>query len=80
MKVLYVTANVLGDAGANAAEIFPRLAFISPEIEKVIVADFGKNRAFIREKQFGDFLCMRRFKGWPRLYASMRQEKRGREY
>jgi len=71
MKVLYVSANVLGDAGANAAEIFPRLAIISPEVEKVVVADFGENRDFIREKQYCEFLGLPRGK-WG-LYASIRQ-------
>jgi len=73
MKILYVTANVLGDAGANAAEIFPRLAMVSPSIEKVIVADFGKNRGFIKEKQFCEFLNLRRYTTRPRLYAALRQ-------
>ena len=73
MKVLYVTANVLGDAGANAAEIFPRLAFLSDRVEKVIVADFGKNRGFITEKQFCEFLCLRRRRFGGGAYAAIRQ-------
>jgi hypothetical protein len=73
MKILYVTANVLGDAGANAAEIFPRLAFLSKGVEQVIVADFGKNRGFITEKQFCEFLCLRRRKFGGALYAALRQ-------
>jgi hypothetical protein len=59
MKVLYVTANVLGDSGANAAEIFPRLAVIAPEFEHVYVADYPRNKGFIREHHLADFLRLR---------------------
>ncbi len=72
MKVLYVTANVLGDAGANAAEIFPRLAMLTPGIKKVMVADYGKNRGYIRDKQFCDFLHLRRPRWGGHLYAAFR--------
>jgi len=72
MKVLYVTANVLGDPGANAAEIFPRLAILSPGVESVIVADFDKNRDFIREKQFCDFLRLRQSISGRQIYAAIR--------
>lgn len=56
MNILYITTNVLGDAGANAAELFPRYAFFSKQIKHVIVADFAKNKDFIKEKQFVEFL------------------------
>jgi hypothetical protein len=59
MKILYVTANVLGDSGANAAEIFPRLAAISREIEQVFVADYSRNKNFVKERQLADFLRLR---------------------
>lgn len=64
MKILYVTANVLGDAGANAAEIFPKLALAADPVDHVIVADFARNRDFIRYRQFADFLRLREYK-WP---------------
>jgi hypothetical protein len=72
MKVLYVTANVLGDAGANAAEIFPRQAIITSSVERVFVADYGKNRSYIREKQFCDFLRLRRPSFGRRTYVAIR--------
>ncbi len=59
MKILYITANVLGDAGANAAEIFPRLSVNAPDVKHVYVADFMRNRRFIKEKQFAEFLRLR---------------------
>lgn len=63
MRVLYVTLNVLGDSGANAAELFPRLAALSPEIDRVITADAPRNKQFIRERQFAEFLRLRPEKG-----------------
>ena len=72
MKVLYVTANVLGDAGANAAEIFPRLAITNQAVDRVIVADYGKNRHIIRDKQFCEFLRLRRPRWGRRLYVAIR--------
>ena len=63
MKVLYVTANVLGDAGANAAEIFPRLAVQAPAVSEVIVADYERNKGFIRDKQGAEFLRLRDYGG-----------------
>ncbi len=59
MKILYITINVLGDSGANAAEIFPKLAFLSKEINYVNVADLEKNKDFITKKQFSNFLKLR---------------------
>ena len=59
MRVMYVTANVLGDAGANAAELFPRFAFLSDEIDHVIVADFYRNKDYIRKKQLCEFLRLK---------------------
>lgn len=58
MKILYVTANVLGDAGANAAEIFPRLAAEAPQVSDVTVADYARNRDFIRDRQGAAFLLL----------------------
>jgi hypothetical protein len=72
MKILYVTANVLGDAGANAAEIFPKLALAADPVDHVIVADFARNRDFIRYRQFADFLRLREYK-WPIPHASPRK-------
>lgn len=63
MKILYVTANVLGDAGANAAEIFPRLAMQAPNVSEVIVADYDRNKGFIRDKQGAEFLRLKDFGG-----------------
>ena len=59
MRLIYVTLNVLGDAGANAADIFPRLAAAAAGFDKVIVADGAKNRARIRDGQGARFLRMR---------------------
>lgn len=56
MKILYVTSDVLGDSGANAADIFPRLAVAHPDIEHVIVADFHKNKYHIEHRQAAEFL------------------------
>ena len=59
MKVLYVTANVLGDSGANAAEIFPRLAVQAPQVDEVIVADHDRNKGFVRDRQGAEFLRLK---------------------
>ncbi len=48
MNILYVACNVLGDAGANAAEIFPKLAIQSPEINRIVIADFFRNKEYIK--------------------------------
>ena len=58
MKLLYVTANVLGDPGANAAEIFPRMAVDAPQVRPVIVADYARNREFIETRQGAEFLLL----------------------
>ena len=60
MRVLYVTSWVMGDAGANAADIFPRLSVQSPEIDQVIVADFPRNKHLIVERQGAEFLRLRK--------------------
>ena len=60
---MYVTANVLGDAGANAAEIFPKLAVMSPRLSKVIVADYRENKDFVRDRQGADFLKLKNYAG-----------------
>jgi hypothetical protein len=60
MRILYVTWNVLGDAGANAAELFPRYSMLDDAVTKVIVADDGKNRRFIQKRQLAQFLRLRR--------------------
>ncbi len=59
MKVLFITANVLGDAGANAAELFPLYSFLSKNIEYSIVADFERNKDFVHKKQFVEFLKLK---------------------
>jgi len=74
MKVLFITAYVLGDAGANAAEIFPRLSVLAPEISHVYVADFAKNRDFIRERQHAEFLMLRKKGGY--LVSTLRNALR----
>lgn len=56
MRVLFVTLNVLGDAGANAAELFPRHAALSPAFDRVITADCARQKRFIRDQQFAEFL------------------------
>lgn len=58
MRVMYVTARVLGDAGANAAELFPKLAQANDAIDKVIVADFPTNKRYIKEEQRAEFLAL----------------------
>lgn len=63
MRILYVTANVLGDSGANAAEIFPRLAVRDTRIERVWVADYDRNRSFVRNHHNAEFLRLRDYGG-----------------
>ncbi len=56
LRILYVAPWVLGDSGANAADIFPRLGVAHPDIEKVIVADFPKNKFHIQQRQGAGYL------------------------
>lgn len=56
MRVMYVTSWVMGDSGANAADIFPRLSVAAPEVEQVIVADFPRNKFHIEERQKAEYL------------------------
>lgn len=72
MKIIYVTINVLGNSGANAAELFPRMAVKAPNVSDVIVADYGKNRDYIKETQFCDFLLMRRSRWGRRIFTALR--------
>ena len=65
-SILYVTAWVLGDAGANAAEIFPRLAAQHPDIDRVIVADFPKNKHHILKRQRAEYLRLEWNRSWIR--------------
>lgn len=46
----------MGDAGANAADIFPRLSAAASEIDRVIVADFPKNKHNIVANQGAEYL------------------------
>ncbi|THH38042.1 glycosyltransferase family 1 protein [Aliishimia ponticola] len=66
MRVLYVTSWVMGDAGANAADIFPRLSVQSPEIDRVIVADFPKNKYHIEARQGAEYLRLEWNRTWLR--------------
>ena len=79
MKVLYLTSYVLGDAGANAADIFPRLAAASDDIEQVYVADFPRNKFHIENRQGARFLRLEWNRTWLRYAARIarkcRQEK-----
>jgi len=68
-RILYVTAWVLGDAGANAAEIFPRLAAQHPDIDKVIVADFPKNKHHITKRLRAEYLRLEWNRSWFRHAA-----------
>ena len=69
MKILYVTCNVLGDSGANAAELFPKLAAESNWAKQVIVADFRKNENYVEEQQKAEFLCL--WQSWPQIRESI---------
>ena len=64
VRVLYVTSWVLGDAGANAAEIFPRLSAADEAVSEVIVADFPKNKHHIKHKQGAEFLRLPPERSW----------------
>ncbi|MEM6308677.1 MAG: hypothetical protein AAF754_01410 [Pseudomonadota bacterium] len=66
---MFVTTWVLGDPGANAADIFPRLALQQSEIEKVIVADFPKNKFHIVARQGVDYLRLEWGRTWLRYAA-----------
>jgi glycosyltransferase involved in cell wall biosynthesis len=69
MRVLYLTTYVLGDSGANAADIFPRLAAESPEIERVYVADFPRNKYHIEARQGARYLRLEWHRTWLRHAA-----------
>ncbi len=76
-RILYVTSWVLGDAGANAADIFPRLAAEHPSIERVIVADFPRNKHHILTRQHAEYLRLEWDRSWFRLAARIaRKAKR----
>jgi len=68
-RILYVTSWVLGDAGANAADIFPRLAAQHADIDKVIVADFPKNKHHITVRQKAEYLRLEWNRSWLRHAA-----------
>jgi hypothetical protein len=74
MRVLYVTWNVLGDPGANAAELFPRFSMLDPEVRQVIVADVERNRKTIEKRQLASFLRVRpsRSSLWMTLRGAVR--------
>jgi len=80
-NILYVTLNVLGDPGANAAEIFPRLAVENEQISKVIVADQEKNRNTILHQQGADFLKLRQYRSvlWHNVRAAGRIARKARQ-
>ncbi|MFK7874359.1 MAG: hypothetical protein AB8B71_01070, partial [Paracoccaceae bacterium] len=69
LRILYVTAWVLGDAGANAAELFPSLASKHPMIDQVYVADFEKNKKYITDQQRAIFVRLKQGKTWVRYAA-----------
>ncbi len=69
MRVLYLTTFVLGDPGANAADIFPRLAARSPEIDRVYVADFPRNKHHIEARQGARYLRLEWHRTWLRHAA-----------
>ncbi len=77
MRVMYVTSWVMGDSGANAAEIFPRLSMQSPEVEKVIVADFPKNKSRIQDKTGAEFLKLLRRRGM--LFHALRIARKAKQ-
>lgn len=66
MNVLFVTTWVLGDSGANAADIFPRLAVQNEKIGTVIVADFPRNKHHIVAHQKAEYLRLERGQPWVR--------------
>lgn len=76
MKILYITTFVLGDAGANAADIFPRLAAQSDAIEAVYVADFPKNKHHIEQRQGARYLRLDPGRTWLRHAARIARKCR----
>lgn len=81
MRILYVTANVLGDAGANAAEIFPRLLVASGKADEIWVADYEANREFIRDTQKAEFLRLKDYGGgiWQTIRDAARIGKKAKD-
>lgn len=79
MRVMYVTPWVLGDAGANAADIFPRLAAASAEFSMVIVADFPRNRHHIRVRQGAEYLRLEPGRSWLRYAIRIARKARQQE-
>ena len=81
LRILYITANVLGDAGANAAEIFPRLSRQHPGVIQTIVADYYKNKSFIQNKQDAEFLKLkrRRFSWLQTIISAIRIARKSRD-
>jgi len=69
MNIIYLTANVLGDAGANAAELFPVLAFKNKKVNNVFVADYGKNKELIKNKLFLPYIKLRF--GYHRTFSNL---------
>lgn len=69
MKLLYLTTFVLGDAGANAADIFPRLAARSECVDAVYVADFPRNKHHIEARQGARYLRLEWKRSWFRHAA-----------
>lgn len=76
MKVLYLTSFVLGDAGANAADIFPRLAVQSDEIDQVYVADFPRNKYHVEARQGACYLRLEWNRTWLRHAARIARKCR----
>lgn len=56
LRILYVASWVLGDPGANAADIFPRLCAAHADVDKVIVADRPRNKFHIETRQHAEYL------------------------
>ncbi|MGB0900088.1 hypothetical protein, partial [Halocynthiibacter sp.] len=81
LRILYITANVLGDAGANAAEIFPRLSRQHPSVIQTIVADYYKNKPFIQNQQDAEFLKLkrRRFSWLQTIISAIRIARKSRD-
>lgn len=79
MRILYVTCHVLGDSGANAADIFPRLAVQTPEIEAVHVADFPRNKYHIEHRQGACYLRLEWGRTWLRYAARIASKCRSEQ-
>lgn len=62
MRIIYLTANVLGTSGANAAGLFPKYSSSSKEIKLTIVADYNKNKNTITNQLSAEFLKLNRSK------------------